>query len=161
MSTTPATEATANTRGVSWSDEEVKALIAIWGEDKVQQELDGAVRNKTVFLTIAEQMKRLGYDRDWQQCRLKIKNLKKNYREVKDHNGETGRGRKTCKFYKEMDAILGHRPASAPTVLVDAGTSSKSSDNTVYDSQESAEGEEAQGKHMHIKNDTRNLPFVI
>ena len=59
----------------------------------------------------------------------------------KDHNEETGRGKKTRKLYKEIDAILGHRPASAPTVLVDTGTSSKSSDNTVYDSQESAEGE--------------------
>ena len=55
-STTPAT---ANSRGGSWSDEEVKAVIAIWGEDKVQQEVDGAIRNKTVFLTFAEQMKRL------------------------------------------------------------------------------------------------------
>ena len=31
----------------------------------------------------------------------------------------------------------------------------------MYDSQESAEGEEAQGKHKHIKNGTRNLLFVI
>jgi hypothetical protein len=109
----------------------------------VQEELDGAVRNKTVFATIAEQLKRLGYNRDGQQCRVKIKNLKKNYREVKDHNGETGRGRKTCKFFKEMDAILGHRPASAPTVILDTGT-------PISDSQDSAEGEEAQGIHMHI-----------
>lgn len=40
---------------------------------------------------------------------------------MKDHNDETGRGRKTCKFYKELDTILGHRPASVPTVLVDTG----------------------------------------
>ena len=71
--------------GFSWSNEEVKALIAIWGEDKVQDELDGAVRNKVVFATISRKMKYLGYDRDWQQCRVKIKNLKKNYR----HNEET------------------------------------------------------------------------
>ena len=69
MSTTPAT---ANSRGVSWTDKEVMALIAIWGEDKVQKELNGAVRNKTVLATIAERQKRLGYDRDGQQCRVKI-----------------------------------------------------------------------------------------
>ena len=46
MTSTPATEATATTRGVSWSDDEVKTLLAIWGEGKVQEELDGAVRNK-------------------------------------------------------------------------------------------------------------------
>ena len=48
------------------------------------------------------------------------------------------------KFYKEMDAILGHRPASAPTVLLDTGASI--SDDTIPDSQQSAGGEEAQGK---------------
>ena len=36
------------------------------------------------------------------------------YIETKDHNGETGRGRKTCKFYRELDEILGHMPASTP-----------------------------------------------
>lgn len=33
-----------------WSDSDVKALIAIWGESIVQEELDGAVRNK-VFMS--------------------------------------------------------------------------------------------------------------
>ena len=42
---------------------------------------------------------------------------------VKDHNGVTGNGRRTCKFYDKLDAILGHRPASAPSVLMDAGSS--------------------------------------
>ena len=111
------TQTTETTRGFPWSDDEVRALIAIWGEDKVLEELDGAVRNKVVFMRIAKKMNELGYDRDWQQCRVKTKNLKKCYREVKDHNGETGRGRKTCKHYKELDEILGHRPASAPAVL--------------------------------------------
>ena len=35
-----------------WSDNEVKALIAIWGGTKIQEELDGAVRNKTIFTNI-------------------------------------------------------------------------------------------------------------
>ena len=45
-----------------WSDVEVKALITTWGESKVQEELDGAVRNKTIFVGMQ------GYERDWQQC---------------------------------------------------------------------------------------------
>ena len=36
----------ATNRGAAWSDTEVKALIAIWGEGNVQEELDGAIRNK-------------------------------------------------------------------------------------------------------------------
>ena len=111
-------------RGTVWSDKEVKALIAIWGESSVQEELDGAVRNQAIYQRIAKKLHEQGYERDWKQCRAKIKNLKTNYREVKDHNGETGRGRKTCKFYKELDRILGHRPASVPASLLDTGDSS-------------------------------------
>ena len=141
MSTcTPAQSAAAN-RGSVWADKEVKALIAIWGEGNVQEELDGAVRNKVVYQNISKKMKEQGYNRDWEKCRTKIKNLKKQYRVVKDHNGETGRGRKTCKFYKELDHILGHRPASVPAALLDTGTSS----SAAVDSQESAEETETNG----------------
>ena len=45
-------------------------------------------------------MYELGYERDWQQCDVKIKNLKSIYRDINNHNGETGRGRKACKFYR-------------------------------------------------------------
>ena len=89
----------------------LKVLISIWGKRKVQEELDGAVRNKTIFVGIQEKKKlaKQGYDCDWQQCRSKKKNLKGDYRKVKDNNGETGRGRKTCKFYSELDSILSKR----------------------------------------------------
>ena len=70
------------------------------------------------------------------------KNLKSIYRDIKDHNGETGRGRKTCKFYKELDEILGHRPASIPPVVLDSGTTSNTT--TTLDS---AEEEETNGNN--------------
>lgn len=53
------TPATTN-RGNVWGDKEVKALTAIWGENDVQEELDGAVRNKTVFQNISKKMQELG-----------------------------------------------------------------------------------------------------
>ena len=84
-----------------------------------------AVRNKVIFVGIAKKMHELGYERDWQQCKVKIKNLKSIYRDIKDHNGETGRGRKTCKFYKELDEILGHRPVSIPPVVLDSARAVK------------------------------------
>ena len=37
-----------------------------WGEDIIQEELDGAVRNRVVFVGIAKKMHELGYGRDWQ-----------------------------------------------------------------------------------------------
>ena len=40
--------------GALWSDEEVRALIHVWGDDKIRQELDGALRNKPIFVSIAK-----------------------------------------------------------------------------------------------------------
>ena len=98
-------------------------------------------------------MEEKGYVRDWQQCRNKIQYLKKEYRQIKDHNGQTGRGRKTCKYYKELDNILGHRPASVPAVVLDTDmyTTSNSS-STTEDASTRAEGEESEtnGNSRHI-----------
>ena len=101
-------------RNGAWSDAEVTALISIWGDAEIQKQLDGATRNKSIFLNISRKLKDNGYERDWQQCRAKIKNLKGDYKKVKDHNGVTGNGRKTFKFYDKLDEILGHRPSSVP-----------------------------------------------
>lgn len=127
-------------RGTVWADKEVKALLAVWGDGKIQEELDGAVRNKAVFERIAKQLQEQGYERDWKQCRAKIKNLKTKYKDVKDSNGETGRGRKTCKFYEELDRILGHRPATVPSVLLDTGDSSSTLLESEAESEEDING---------------------
>ncbi len=57
-------------RGTYWSDKEIKTVIAIWGATDLQQQLDGAVRNKVIYEKIAQEMKRKGYERDWIQCRI-------------------------------------------------------------------------------------------
>ena len=43
-----------SSRGTVWLDEEVLALLSIWGGKKAQEELDGAVRNKAVLKTCTE-----------------------------------------------------------------------------------------------------------
>ena len=91
---------TSTSRGSSWSDNEVRALISIWGEENIQEELDGAVRNQVIFNDIATKMCEKGYVRDWQQRRTKIKNLKKEYQQTKDHNGQTEEGGKYANFIK-------------------------------------------------------------
>lgn len=103
---------------------------------------------KQFLLVYKKKLAKQGYDRDWQQCRFKIKNLKGDYRKVKDNIGETGRGRKTCKFYSELDSILGHRPASVPTTLLDTGCSTTGSST---DSQPSEDKEDnLDGKEIKL-----------
>ena len=129
----------------TWSDLEVRALLAIWSDSRIQEELDGAVRNKSVYEKIAKKLQKQGHTRDWKQCRSKVKNLKTSYKEIKDHNNKTGNGRKQCKFYKELDCILGHRPASTPITLLDSGNSvTEAALDT--DSDPDPDPEEANGK---------------
>lgn len=65
-----------------WTSNETKALIGIWGEEEIQNALDGVVRNKTIYQKVAVAMGELGYIKTWQQCRTKIKNLVQKYKKV-------------------------------------------------------------------------------
>ena len=103
----------SNHRGALWEDDEVDALIAIWGEEDMQAKLEGATRNIKIFDTIAKRLNELGFEgRTAVQCREKMKKIKGAYRKAKSHNGKTGRDRKTLKYMDKLDSILGHRPAN-------------------------------------------------
>ena len=65
--------------GSTWSDAEVTALIFIWGDESIQEHLDGATRNKSIYVNISKKFLENGFERDWQQCKAKIKNLKGYY----------------------------------------------------------------------------------
>ena len=44
------------TRGAAWSEKEMKTLIGIWSDKKVQEELEGSTRNKEIYKKIAKEM---------------------------------------------------------------------------------------------------------
>lgn len=48
------------------------------------------------------------------QCENKFKDVRKSYTKIKDHNNQSGAELKTCKFYDEMDAVLGEKPIIKP-----------------------------------------------
>ena len=66
----------------SWNVEETKALIAIWGQENVQSQLQTVHRNRDVYQRIAMELEENGYVKTWQQCRTKIKNLTQKYSKV-------------------------------------------------------------------------------
>ena len=63
----------SSSRGVSWEEAETTTLIAIWGDIKIQEELFGAKKKKLVYDKIATLMREKGYNRDSEQCKIKIK----------------------------------------------------------------------------------------
>ncbi|KAK0143079.1 Zinc finger and SCAN domain-containing protein 29 [Merluccius polli] len=95
-----------------WSVEEVQTFLSLVAEERIQQELDGTTRNEKVFKEIAQLMANHGYNRTLQQCRDKLKKMKSDYRAVKDHNGRSGANRRAWRWFDQMVAIYGHRPAN-------------------------------------------------
>ena len=87
------------TTGSAWTREETLKLIELWGDSEIQAQLDGCKRNQGVFLKIAEELKEVGYDGTYQQCREKIKKLRMEYRKVKDGRGKMGEERKEWEFF--------------------------------------------------------------
>ena len=103
----------------SWTDEETLKLIELWGDDRIQAQLEGCKRNKEVYERIAREMAEAGLEKTAEQCREKAKKLKGEYRKVKDKHNQTGQGRKKWKFLEAMDTVLADKPATRPPVLID------------------------------------------
>ncbi|XP_027623761.1 zinc finger and SCAN domain-containing protein 29 [Tupaia chinensis] len=101
-----------NEGGKHWTVPEVRALISIWSDKCVRQQLEGTVRNKRIFEQIAAKLQNCGVERDWKQCRTKYKNLKHEYKSVRTARdlGIT----KSMKFFTELDSILGHNRTEKP-----------------------------------------------
>ncbi|XP_075446819.1 ATP-dependent (S)-NAD(P)H-hydrate dehydratase isoform X2 [Ascaphus truei] len=102
-----------NTRGFLWSDMETRALLDIWGEADVQSALDGNFRNSHVYRDVAGRLSVLGFERTPEQCRIRIKGLKRQYYQAREGFQKNGHARKICRYYDEMDRILRTRPAPA------------------------------------------------
>ncbi|XP_050804558.1 zinc finger and SCAN domain-containing protein 20-like [Gopherus flavomarginatus] len=59
-----------------------------------------------------------GYDRDAVQCRVKVKELRSAYCKAREGNSHSGAAPTTCRFYKELDAILGGDLTANPTTMM-------------------------------------------
>lgn len=97
---------TVHDSGRNWSEEEVAALLNIWAEEGIQQQLQGSTRNKDVFVQISRRLLQQGVERDWKQCRTKYKNLKYLYRSLQRGKADIGDTRRIMKFYTQLDNIL-------------------------------------------------------
>ncbi|KAL3053413.1 hypothetical protein OYC64_005866 [Pagothenia borchgrevinki] len=106
-----------------WSDEDVSARLVIYSEDGIQQLLLKAVSNCKMYQRCSVKLADMGIFHSAHSCRDKIKKLKQDHKQIKDHNNKSGNGRKTSKWYDRLDALLGHRPSFSGTAkTIDSGT---------------------------------------
>ncbi|XP_047226946.1 ATP-dependent (S)-NAD(P)H-hydrate dehydratase isoform X1 [Girardinichthys multiradiatus] len=110
------------TRGFLWSDIETRTLLNIWGEQDIQTALDGNFRNSFVYRDVSRRLGAMGFERTPEQCRVRIKSLKRQYLLAKEGNlRNNGQYHKICKFYDIMERILSNRPPLDPHELIDSG----------------------------------------
>ena len=136
----------------TWSDEETFVLIEIWGEDSIQAMLEGTRRNKDVFVKIAKAIEERGFSKSAVQCSAKIKRLRLEYKQIRDANSRSGRGRTDWKFYNAMDGVLGTKPATEPPVVVESLRSTGESDGTELEATCDLDGQELEEVHTQCSS---------
>ncbi|XP_073186377.1 zinc finger and SCAN domain-containing protein 32-like [Lepidochelys kempii] len=107
-------------RAPAWTEWEVRDLIAVWGEESVLSELRSSFRYAKTFVKISQGMQDTGHNRDPKQCRVKLKEPRQAYQKTREANGRSGSEPQTCRFYDELQAILGGSATTTPAVLFDS-----------------------------------------
>uniref|UniRef100_A0A8C6UXV6 Myb-like domain-containing protein n=1 Tax=Neogobius melanostomus TaxID=47308 RepID=A0A8C6UXV6_9GOBI len=79
-------------RKATWSDQETRLLLKIWGEDRIQLTLKGATKTRHIYDYVSTALSENGFVRSADQCYTRIKRLKAGYHHEK--------------YYKELDEIL-------------------------------------------------------
>ena len=126
-----------------WSRDEILKLIGVWGDDNIQAQLYGCKRNQDIFDKISSALLEAGFMKSGSQCRDKIKKLRGEYRKVKDKRGKSGEGRyPEWEYFDALDAILGHRPATGPPVVV----------NSIADNEEADEQDSPHSPELFTEN---------
>lgn len=90
-------------RGASWTLEETKMLLALWGQDLVQRQATNMKRTKEVYEKISEKFNQSGFERTADQVRTRVFNMIAEYRRIlKDPNPER---MKKCIFFDALHKI--------------------------------------------------------
>lgn len=84
-------------------------LLCAWSDEHIQKSLAENLRNRHVFKQLSTRMSEMGFFRNPQQCRLRVKTLKANYVRAKLQRSVDGSQPCTFKYFTEMDAVLSRR----------------------------------------------------
>ncbi|XP_034610056.1 zinc finger and SCAN domain-containing protein 29-like [Trachemys scripta elegans] len=106
-------------RSPAWTTAELLDLLSIGGEEAVQSQLCWGYRNWDTYGQISRGLCEKGCDQDTLQCREKTKELRKAHHKTREANCHSSASPTTCRFYKELDAILGGYPTSIAKIPVD------------------------------------------
>lgn len=104
-----------------WKDENaVKTLIYQWvSGSSIILSLKVVSLEMILYGEISEELKKA--NSAWQytakNCENKFKDITKVYKRTKDHHNQTGVKPKTCKYFEELEEVLGKKPCLKPVAL--------------------------------------------
>ncbi|XP_074828122.1 myb/SANT-like DNA-binding domain-containing protein 7 [Natator depressus] len=155
-------ETQGRNRAPAWSSQEVVDLIAVWGEQSVQAEIQASRRNADIYAKITRGLGEKGYTGDTQQCRMKIKELRQAYQKTREVNSRSGSAPQTCRFYEKPHAILGGDPTTTPKRFVDTSQEPwVTSGNNKEDTVDEEEGNVRQASRGSILPDNQELFLTL
>ena len=128
-------------RATTWDRKEIACLIEIWANEDIQTQCDSTHKNAEIYGKISEYLRVHGYNRTFEQCRAKVKALRFTYHKVKDalrKSGSSSDEKDKFMWFDAIDAILGHKPSSNPTVMESQPTPSPSTSSSSSSSSSSS-----------------------
>ncbi|XP_053116340.1 uncharacterized protein LOC128329348 [Hemicordylus capensis] len=93
-------------RAAHWTTSETKAFVELWGDDRVQTALYDNYRNEVQYKRLSDKMRKMGFQRNLEQCRQRAKDLRRGFKEIKDGNLHSNRARQTLPFFSLLDRFL-------------------------------------------------------
>ena len=135
----------------NWTDAEVFRLFQVWGEEGIQEQLEGAKQNKHIYEELAEDL--VIYRIQENSVEQKLKNFVKSTKKL---HKETGQGRNKWKFFDKLNKFLGTRLATHPPKVLD--TLDRSTIHTESDPQAVVSDEEHNQSDTSGHNDDNEGP---
>lgn len=111
----------------------------------------------------------MGFERTPEQCRVRIKSLKRQYLLAKEGNiRNNGQYHKICKFYEVMERILSNRPVLDPHEFIDNGAGREEAVDGMDDDGEDAQdaftestGDCPYPAETHVKLEYPTIPIPV
>ncbi len=95
-------------RALIWDLEETRALLDLLKDERILKAIE-SVRTREIYHEIAERLKQVGFNRDWNQIRGRVKNLKFSYKQARALHEEQGQSTLACRFYDDLHYLFGHK----------------------------------------------------
>jgi hypothetical protein len=125
-------------RALIWDLEETRALLDLLKDERIFKAIE-SVRTREIYHEIAERLKQSGFNRDWNQIRGRVKNLKFSYKKARALHEEHGQSTLACRFYDDLHYLFGHKYKRQRSKKRPTSSHSKPSSNKF--NQENEDGE--------------------